>query len=280
VQRICKRISPLRIRIRHETDYTYDQPVRSVTMAMRVMPRDHEGQVVTSWRIEPSVDGRLRATEDAFGNRVHHFQADGLFERLTIKIEGTVETTDTTGFVRGAADPVPAQVYLRDSEITRPDEAIILFARKIDRAAKSELEQLHMLMDGLHGRFTLEAITDNPPAKAGAAFERRTGSSIDMAHVFCAGARELGIPARVVVGYAAMTASDPAIGSAHVWAEAMVPDYGWIGFDPSCNLCPGSGHVRVAVGIDHADASPIRQARVGGGGETARSVVTVAEVPQ
>jgi transglutaminase-like putative cysteine protease len=270
----------LRIRISHEADFSYEQPVRFVTMALRVMPRDHEGQVVTSWRIEPSVDGRLRASEDAFGNRVHHFQADGPFERLTIKIDGTVETSDVTGFIRGVADLVPAQVFLRDTAITQADEAMILFARKIDRAAGTPLEQLHMLMDALHGSFTLEPLTDDSPGRASVAFEKRSGTAIDIAHIFCAGARELGIPARVVVGYAAMAAQAPAIGATHVWTEAMVPEFGWIGFDPSCNLCPGNAHIRVAVGIDHADAAPFRQARIGGGGEAARSTIFVAEVAQ
>jgi transglutaminase-like putative cysteine protease len=270
----------LRIRIAHDVAYTYEQPVRSVTKALRVMPRDHEGQVVVSWRIEPSVDGRLRSGEDAFGNLVHHFQADGPFEALAIRIEGVVETVDTTGFVRGAADPLPAQVYLRDTAITQPDEAMILFARKLDRAGKSELEQLHLLMDALHGAFRLAPLSDVGPGKASEAFGRRAGTAIDLAHIFCGCARELGIPARMVMGYAAPADTPPALGSSHAWAEAMIPDYGWIAFDPATNLCPGGSHVRVAVGLDHADVAPLRQARVGGGGETLRNAVFVAELAQ
>lgn len=270
----------MRIRISHQTVYTYEQPVRSVSKALRVMPRDHEGQVVVSWRIEPSVDGRLRSGEDAFGNLVHHFQADGPFDELTIRLEGIVETIDTTGFVRGTADPIPSQVYLRDTPLTQADEAMVLFSRKLERSGKSELEQLHALMDALHNNFKLKPPSSDPPAKASQAFGLRVGNAIDLAHVFCGCARELGIPARMVVGYAALEGASPAIGASHAWAEALVPDYGWIGFDPSVNLCPGAGHVRVAVGLDHADAAPFRQARVGGGGETCRDVVFVSEAAQ
>lgn len=270
----------MRIRISHQAAYTYEQPVRSVAKALRVMPRDHEGQVVVSWRIEPSVDGRLRADEDAFGNLVHQFQADGPFDALAIRIDGVVETVDSTGFVRGATDTLPPEVFLRDTAITQADEAMILLARKLGRAGKSELEQLHMLMETLHSEVRLLPIADKPPSKAAEAFGLRTGSTIDVAHIFCGCAREYGIPARVVSGYTALEGSTPMIAASHVWAEAMVPGYGWIGFDPSINLCPGSSHVRVAVGIDHADVAPFRQARFGGSGEALHSTVSVAEVAQ
>ncbi|MGL4438267.1 MAG: transglutaminase family protein [Bosea sp. (in: a-proteobacteria)] len=275
----------MRIRISHEAAYTFEQPVRSVNAALRVMPRDHEGQVVVSWRIEPSVDGRLRSAEDAFGNLVHHFQAEGPFDALAIRIEGIVETTDTTGFVRAAADPMPAQVFLRDTALTQPDEAMVLYARKLDRAGKSGLEQLHLMMDALHTELKLEVLSTNAPAKASEAFGLRSGTAADLAHIFCGCARELGIPARIVVGYTApdsipSDAKTTSIGASHVWTEARIPDYGWIGFDPSLNLCPGAGHVRVAVGLDYADAAAFRQARVGGGGETSRNVVSVAAIAQ
>lgn len=270
----------MRIRISHEAAYTYEQPVRSVTKALRVMPRDHEGQVVVSWRIEPSVDGRLRSSEDAFGNLVHHFQAEGPFDELIIRIEGIVETTDTTGFVRGAADPMPEQVFLRDTEITQADEAMVLFARKLDRSGKSELEQLHMLMDALHHDFKLEPLSERLPGKASEAFGLRSGSVMDIAHIFCGCARELGLPTRLVTGYTALSGGTPKVGASHAWAETLVPGFGWIGFDPSTNQCPSNGHVRVAVGLDHADASPFRQARVGGGGEASRSAIFVAEIAQ
>lgn len=266
----------MRIRISHEATYTYEQPVRFVTKALRVTPRDHEGQVIVSWRIEPSVDGRLRAGNDAFGNLVHQFQADGPFEALSIRVEGIVETTDTTGFVRGNSDPIPAQIYLRDTALTLPDEAMILFARKLDRSGKPELEQLHMLMDALHSDVKLQPLSDIPPGKASDAFGLRAGDAIDIAHIFCGCARELGMPARVVAGYTALTAN----GASHAWAEALVPDYGWIGFDPSINLCPSDGHVRIAVGLDHSDVTPFRQARIGGGGEASRNAVIVAEIAQ
>jgi transglutaminase-like putative cysteine protease len=266
----------VRIKIFHEVAYAFEPPARSVTQAMRIMPRDCESQVVVSWRIEPSVDGRLRSQEDAFGNLVHHFQADGPFEHIQLRVEGVVETTDVTGFVRGAAEPMPDRIFLRDTALTRADEAMALFARKIGRVSQSPLEQLHALMDALHAEMRMddEAFGDE---KAASAFARRKGSAVDVAHIFCGCARELGIPARFVAGYAAI---DGALAQRHAWIEAGLAEYGWIGFDPGQNQCPTDRHVRVAVGIDHDDAAPFRTARTGGGADRAQHTVAVAAIDQ
>ena len=67
----------MRIRISHTISYAYAEPARHITQILRLTPRDHDGQHVMSWRIEPTVDGRLRAGQDAYGNIIHTFSADG-----------------------------------------------------------------------------------------------------------------------------------------------------------------------------------------------------------
>jgi transglutaminase-like putative cysteine protease len=61
----------------------------------------------------------------------------------------------------------------------------------------------------------------------------------DHAHVFIGAARLLGVPARYVSGYLLMDAST-AQDAGHAWAEAHVPGLGWVGFDPSNEICPDS----------------------------------------
>lgn len=270
----------MRIRISHETSFAYDQPVRSVLQALRVMPRDHEGQVVVSWRIDASVDGRLRSGEDAFGNLVHHFQAEGPFNSFVLRVHGIVETLDTTGFVRGTVDRMPADVFRRDSALTQPDEAMQLFARKLARASGSPLEQLHALMEAIHGEIRAEDTPQQTFVRAADAFAARKGNARDSAQIFCGSARALGIPARFVEGYVAGESQIGEIAQRHAWAEAFVEGYGWISFDPSMNLCPTEAHVRVAVGLDQDDTAPIRLSRVGGGGEKTTATVSIQQIDQ
>ena len=57
----------------------------------------------------------------------------------------------------------------------------------------------------------------------------------------------------------------------HAWAEAFVPNLGWVGFDPTNAICTTDAHVRVAIGLDYLGAAPVRGTRYGGGGETLSS---------
>ena len=41
---------------------------------------------------------------------------------------------------------------------------------------------------------------------------------------------------------------------------------GWLGLDPTNNVVPAAGHVRVAVGRDFGDVTPLRGVIRGGGG--------------
>jgi transglutaminase-like putative cysteine protease len=71
--------------------------------------------------------------------------------------------------------------------------------------------------------------------------------------------RRLRIPCRYVSGY--LYHGDEhkdrsADGATHAWVEALVPGFGWVGFDPTNDLMAGFRHIRTAVGRDYADVPP------------------------
>ena len=62
-------------------------------------------------------------------------------------------------------------------------------------------------------------------------------------HHDCAGARAIGLPARYVTGYL-VTGIGASSTAAHAWAELLVPDLGWVGFDAANGQCPTDHYVR------------------------------------
>jgi transglutaminase-like putative cysteine protease len=274
----------MRIRIRHQTTYRYEVPPSGVIQILRMTPRNHEGQYVVDWRIDMMADSRLSCHEDAFGNIVHTFTADGPVCEISIQVEGNVETQDTSGLIRGGVERFPPSLFLRETALTAPDAAIHQFARTLPQAPDSTtpgavLKFLHVLLDRLHG----EGATGpgGPPPSAPAftaaeAFARGGRESQDLAHIFIAAARSLGIPARYVAGYFhdAEGLADHETG--HAWTEAFVPDLGWVGFDPARGICPTDAHVRVAVGLDSHGAAPVRAGQYGGGREARSVAITIA----
>ncbi|AMJ60457.1 transglutaminase family protein [Bosea sp. PAMC 26642] len=267
----------MRIRISHSINYAYAEPARHITQILRLTPLDHDGQHVMGWRIEPTVDGRLRAGQDAYGNVVHTFSAEGPISSLAIEVGGLIETTDLAGVVRGGIERVPPEVFHRDTLLTTHDEALREFAHSITKDAGSPLARMHVLMDTLHEEMTCLEAGPRIGIGAAAAFAAREGIAQDLAHVFMTCARQLGVPARYVSGYVAQSDELPIANGAHAWAEVYLDDYGWIGFDCANGLCPIDTHVRIAAGLDFADAAPVRGARKGGNGENLSVRVSARE---
>ncbi|HEY8383023.1 MAG TPA: transglutaminase family protein [Microvirga sp.] len=258
----------MRIRITHDTVYRYEQPVRGLIQILRLFPRDHDGQHVLRWRIEPNADGRLKPGEDTFGNLLRTFSAEGPLEGLTIRVTGEVETTDTHGVVRGCVERLPEIFYLRETDLTQPDSEIRTFARDaVSPAGPDVLAGLHGLLDALNREVIFDTATTHSATTAAEAFALRRGVCQDLTHIFIAAARTLGIPARYVSGYFHRADGVVEQDAGHAWVEALVPDLGWVGFDPTNGISAGEAHVRVAVGLDYLGASPIRGSRYGGGSE-------------
>ena len=269
----------MRIRIAHESIYRYGTPAKSAVQLVRLTPRNHDGQFVARWRIEVSADCKLEPLQDAFGNLAHHFVVDGPVSELIVRVEGEIETQDTHGVVRGTLEPFPPSLFLRDTPLTKADAAIVEFAERTREAAAGEtLYTLHALQARIFGEFTFDPDPTNTGTSAAEAFALRRGVCQDYAHIFIASARHLGIPARYIGGYFLRVDGTVQQEAGHAWAETLIPDLGWVGFDPANGISPTEAYVRLAVGLDYLGAAPIRGARYGGQGETLAVHVHVTDI--
>jgi transglutaminase-like putative cysteine protease len=265
----------MRIRIRHETTYRYLEPAKSAIQHLRLTPRNFDGQHVKDWRIDVDRDCRLMASEDAFGNIVHRFTADGPFDSITTMVEGDVTTFDTAGVASGALERFPPALYLRETPLTAPSPAILDFARATAGKESGSLAALHELLSAIHEKMGFDTDATHAATTAAESFAHGKGVCQDFAHLFIACARATGAPSRYVSGYYLRTDGDAQV-AGHAWAEAYVPDLGWVGFDPANGVSPGERHVRLAIALDYLSAAPIRGARAGGAGETMEVKVRVA----
>lgn len=89
--------------------------------------------------------------------------------------------------------------------------------------------------------------------------------------------RVRGIAARYVSGYLYCGEDSALRGDAamHAWVDVHVPNVGWMGFDPTNNVRASSQHIRVAVGRDYADITPVKGVVSGGGEQQSGSSVSV-----
>jgi transglutaminase-like putative cysteine protease len=257
----------MRIRVAHETAYRYASPAKAVIQTLRLTPRNHDGQFVSRWRIDVSVDCRMERGEDAFGNLTHAFSVDGPVDDLIVRVAGEVETEDRAGVVRDSVERFPVALYLRETDLTQPDAAIRDYAETVAAGRTDRLTVLHGLMGALNRDMVFDTDPTHSATTAIESFAMKRGVCQDISHVFVAMCRHLGIPARYVSGYLLREDGVVSQTAGHAWAEAHAGDMGWIGFDAANDVCPKGAHVRVAVALDYLGAAPVRGSRYGGDGE-------------
>lgn len=109
----------------------------------------------------------------------------------------------------------------------------------------------------------------------------RAGVCQDFAHILTLMLRLVGIPSRYVSGYICTHRNGMrGEGATHAWAEAYIPDYGWLGLDPTNNCIANETHVRLAVGRNFSDCSPVKGVYKGAGEHRLEVSVTVENVEE
>ena len=268
----------MHVQISHSTVYRYDPPAAGAIQLLRLTPRDHDGQHIRRWRIDVSADARLTAHEDAFGNITHVFSASGPLAELRLDVDGAVETQNTHGVISGTVERFPPRLFLRATRLTAADEPIRDFAEAVrSTSAPDPLAQTHAVLEGLHREMVFDlGMTEIVPS-ASEAFALKRGVCRDLCHIFIAAAHCLGIPARYIAGYLQLADGRVDQEAGHAWAEAFIPDIGWVGFDPANGLCPTEAYVRVAVALDSTGAAPVRGTRFGFGNENLEVAIKVGQ---
>jgi transglutaminase-like putative cysteine protease len=259
--------------IRHVTKFSYDTPVRESVMEARMQPRTEGTQRCAHFGLSTTPVSRVMRYQDHDGNIVHHFNIPGRHARLTIKAEALVES--------GPAAPLPDRIegdgwsrleamtaggeywdLLEPSAFARTTPLLEDLARELKfEAGDDPLVMIRTLNNSLFGTFAYTPKSTRVDSPIDDALRSRQGVCQDFAHVMIALVRSAGVPCRYVSGYLFHRVEDhdrSSDGATHAWVEALLPDLGWVGFDPTNDLIAGERHVRVAVGRDYADVPPTR----------------------
>ena len=259
--------------IRHLTRFRYVTPVSESLMELRMHPRTEGGQRCLSFQL--SVEPRAREYEyrDYLGNTVHHFDVPGKHRELTIIAEALVEIEPAPELPDRLEpsdwDEIDEQAAAGDywemlmpSQFARPSEALLsllepLYVRRRD----DPLGFLRELNSAIYEWFDYVPKATRVDSPIDHAIEARKGVCQDFAHIMIALVRHVRIPCRYVSGYVYPRSAHQdrsAEGATHAWVEALLPQLGWVGFDPTNNLIAGERHIRTAIGRDYADVPPTK----------------------
>jgi transglutaminase-like putative cysteine protease len=259
--------------IRHFTRYRYSHWVWQSMMEVRMHPRSEGNQRCFIFQLSVNPRARIFSYTDSRGNLVHHFDLPARHRQLTI-VSDTLVNIDPQQPIPETMDYevwnqleqlIEQKDYwdiLMPSHFARPSPELEGLANEIGvakRDGRSPLAFVRDLAIGVYRSFSYvkKSTAVNSPIEH--ALRSRQGVCQDFAHIMIALVRQARIPCRYVSGYlyhSSENADRSADGATHAWVEALFPDLGWVGFDPTNNLIVGERHIRTAVGRDYADVPP------------------------
>ena len=254
----------MRLSIDHRTRYTFSEPQTRVVQQLRMTPLDSAAQTVVDWNLDVNCDARLREGRDGYGNVTTMLYVDGPVEVVELIVRGEVLTDDRGGLVTGVAETLPPGFFLRQTSLTVPDPAIIALSAELSRAMPDAVKGAGLMAMTLFKRIQSRAGRTPKSRTASQTLTEGWGSGRDRAHLMLALARAANMPARFVSGHCLDWVKPGGHKSAHCWTEIHDGE-NWIAFDPSTGLHIGESYIRVAIGLDASDATPLSGTRRGGG---------------
>ena len=256
------------ITIRHRTSYTFAAPVCLEPHLVRLRPRSDGAVRLLDFALEIEPPPAVRADNlDLDGNVVTHAWFEGSTTELRLRTQARVETLRTDPFRFLLAEPERSL-----PEVYAPDRAAGLEQyRSAPAAAHPEVRALALaaardaecdqagfpleLARRLHREITVQPRPEGPPQPPETTLATRRGACRDLAVLFVAGCRAVGLAARFASGYAARAGG--AGDELHAWGEVYLSGGGWRGYDPSLGLAVADRHVAVAAAARPRDAAPV-----------------------
>lgn len=269
--------------VTHKTTYIYESEATESYSRVMISPLETLCQSPNSKHVsvEPSVP--LFAHRDYFGNLVHEFSVP--FRHRSLEI---LSVSDVMTFIP-SKEPLNSNITIREAQMWSLENDIVFYdflkpssfikwgKEVVDFSAKifaPERKLTDAILD-LNERFTKEfkyrsgATSINTPIAE--VIQKKMGVCQDFAHTMIACLRAHKIPARYVSGY--IESYDPEseekglVGSeqSHAWLDVYIPFASWVGMDPTNNMVSSEQHIRVAIGRDFNDVSPVRGTFKGAG---------------
>ncbi len=259
------------------TQFNYSAPVCNSEMRVRMQPRDDGIHLRLSSDLSINPQTQITFEQDSFGNMVHHFTIPGEHSELIITAQALVELVDspplpaaldleTWSKLDRLATDANYKTMLAPSHFAHPTDLLGQLADELQlRRHADPLTVLRDLTTKLHNTLAYVQYSTTVDSPIDEALQIRQGVCQDFAHIMITLGRGLGIPCRYVSGYLfyPKEKGDRIEMATHAWVEALLPELGWVGFDPTNNSITNDRYIKVAVGRDYYDVPPTRGTFIG-----------------
>jgi transglutaminase-like putative cysteine protease len=256
--------------IKHITRYTYASTVIDCSNQLMLYPLNDSLQIVKSHELKISNDPAIEVFTDFFENKIGVFSVVKPHNELLIESDIVVTTTP----IISPIDNIPAAEqweelkkicgvfpymdFMHREKFAADEEIKKLLVGKVD-INLSPLVNANILSEYVFTNFEYKKGVTTIETKVEEILKLKAGVCQDFAHMLLVMLHMTGIPARYVSGYICPKNHElRGEGATHAWVEAYIPFYGWIGLDPTNNCIVSDRHVRLAIGRNFSDCTPVK----------------------
>jgi transglutaminase-like putative cysteine protease len=259
-----------KLQVTHRTVFEYAAPVSDSINTLHLEPRNFPFQRTISSIIRVLPSTRIRRFSDLYQNITHHFEMFKPHQQLEVysrlKVQNLPLIIPDRSMDACAQDLNDLSIrertwpFLQGSHLVSLQPKIWRTAVDLTYGVGSLHQQAMIIMRWIHENFLYSPGVTVVNTHLAEAFALRAGVCQDFTHVMLGLCRSVGLPARYASGYLYNGSSDLLIGAqaSHAWCEVYLPHIGWIGYDPTNNTLADERYVKVAVGRDYDDVTPVK----------------------
>ena len=255
-------------KIHHITKYEYDRPVKESMNNIMIYPYQSVEQETLQLDLFITDKPEVFTYIDYWGNKTGSFNVLRPHRELVIESKLIIRT-------QAQQNTLPAGCLLKDLETAIGNDLRLLELSRTSQVKaiaqiqdyitelSSKTKPVRTIVEDtcafifkeftyIKGITTIETTVDE-------ILEKKAGVCQDFAHVMLEMLRMMGIPSRYVSGYICPNKNGMrGEGATHAWVEAYIPGLGWAGIDPTNNVWVSNHHVKLAVGRDFTDCTPVK----------------------
>ena len=256
-------------KIYHTTTYEYDRLVKESVNEIKIYPYQCNEQEVLQHDIVITGNPEIQTFYDYWGNKTGVFNLLPSHRELSIGSKLLVRTTApsqsqinfNSGFneLKKEVSSDLKMVELTTSEKIRSQQDINTIVQNISVDHASVAATVQNCCNYIFSEFKYIKGITNVETTIDEILEHRSGVCQDFVHLMLQILRTMQIPGRYVSGYICPNKNGMrGEGATHAWVEAWIPGHGWAGIDPTNNVWVTNNHVKLAVGRNFSDCSPVK----------------------
>lgn len=267
-------------KVKHVTRYSYSYPVIDCTNQIMLYPIIDGLLEVRNHEIKISTDPVVETFVDYFGNHIGVFSIVKPHTSLLIESVADVITKP----INPPTDDMNANeqweilknlkfhtayIDFLNPEIFTAAHEVKNILNDVVNVELTPLKNAVLLSEYVYNNFSYTKGITSVETKLDDVWKIKAGVCQDFAHILLIFLRMFDIPSKYVSGY--ICPKDKEMrgeGATHAWVEAYIPNYGWLGIDPTNNCIVNDQHIRLATGRNFADCTPVKGTYKGSGEHT------------